>query len=91
MHRDPPPGAATEERDCATIQTTRPQMAPMVIAELWPSIRSDRPPEAWDGIEPEGALVIHWTPRPTQFVCGECGKSLGHYRAYQARGEYGVV
>ena len=66
-------------------------MAPMIIAELWPTIRSDRPPQAWDGIEPEGALVIYWTPRPTRFVCGECGKGLGRYRAYQASGEYGVV
>ncbi len=76
----------------ATIQTTSSiYPAPMVIAELWPTIRSKRFSQAWNGIEPEGALVIYWTPRPTRILCGQCGKSLGKYRAYQAGGEYGVV
>jgi len=75
----------------ATIQTIAiAYPAPMVVAELWPTVASRRYPKAWDGIEPRGALIIYWTPEPTAIECG-CGARLGKYRAYQARGEYGVI
>jgi hypothetical protein len=63
----------------------------MVMAELWPTLRGKRHPAIWNGVEAEGTTVILWTPRPIPIRCGECGKSLGKYRAYQARGEYGIV
>jgi hypothetical protein len=63
----------------------------MVMADLWPTLRGKRYPPAWDGIEPEGATVILWTPRSIRILCGECSKSLGSFRAYHARGEYGIV
>jgi hypothetical protein len=75
----------------ATIQTTGIVFpSPMMVADLWPTVASRRYPKAWDGIEPEGALVIYWTPRATRIECA-CGTRLGKFRAYRARGEYGVV
>lgn len=76
----------------ATIQTARTMHpAPLVMAELWPTLRGKRHPAVWDGVEPKGATVILWTPTPTTIRCGECGKSLGKYRAYEALGEHGIV
>jgi hypothetical protein len=76
----------------ATIQTTGGiHPSPMMVRDLWPTVRSKRSPEAWNDREPDGELVIYWTPRSTTIVCGECGKSLGKYRAYQAGRESGIV
>jgi hypothetical protein len=75
----------------ATILTTGGTFpSPTVVQDIWSNTRRRRYPRAWNGIEPKGHLVIYWTPEPVRLRC-RCGASLGDYRAYQARGEYGLV
>jgi hypothetical protein len=77
----------------ATILTTGASFpSPQVIQDVWSNARRRRYPRAWNEIEPVGHLVIYWTPDPPiRLICRRCRAGLGSYRAYQARGEYGIV
>jgi hypothetical protein len=78
--------------DLATIQTTPIATAtPLAIRQIWASVTSRLHPKAWDGIEPEGYMVIWWTPSPTLITCGHCRRAVGRFVAYHAGTEYGVV
>ena len=73
------------------IQTTgRFYPAPMVVRQIYANASEKRNPKAWDGTEPQGALVIYLTD-PIDLTCERCGGSLGSYVAYWARAEYGVL
>src|SRR5438105_4192629 len=76
----------------ATILTTGGTFpSPNVVQDIWSNARRRRYPQAWNGIQPEGHLVVYWTQQPVRLRCRRCGASVGDYRAYQARGEYGLV
>jgi hypothetical protein len=74
-----------------TIQTTSVSYpSPNAVQEIWSNVTTRRYPRAWDGIEPDGALVIWWSDL-IKLSCGRCGRSFGGYVAYHAGKEYGVV
>lgn len=84
LHRAP-------NRMLCTIQTTSPVYpSPKTVQEIWSNAATRRYPKVWDGVEPEGALVIWWSD-PIRLRCGRCERSLGDYVAYHARQEYGLV
>jgi hypothetical protein len=74
-----------------TIQTTSSSYpSPKAVQETWSNVTTRRYPKAWDGLEPEGALVIWWSD-PIELLCGRCERPLGEYVVYHARREYGIV
>jgi hypothetical protein len=73
------------------ITTSPPYPSPQTLQQIWSSATRRRSKKAWDGLEPEGALVIFWTPSPILLACGVCGSSLGGYVAYRAGPEFGIV
>jgi hypothetical protein len=85
LHRAP------DGRLC-TIQTTGVvgYPHPQGMQELWRNTSRKRYPIMWDGIEPTGALIVWWS-EPFEVVCGRDRRSLGHYRAYNANREFGIV
>lgn len=84
LHRAP------NGRLCTILTTPAAYPSPDAVQEIWSNATARRYPKAWDGIEPEGALVIWWSD-PIEFLCGRCERSLGRYLAYHAGREYGVV
>jgi hypothetical protein len=78
--------------DLATIQTTGIiYPAPSVVQQIWDSVTQRRSPPAWNGIEPEGALIIWWAEPPLDITCGHCRRRIGRFRSYQAGDEIGLV
>jgi len=75
---------------CTILTTSASYPSPNAVQEIWSNATTRRYPNAWDGVEPEGALVIWWSDR-IKFVCGRCERALGRYVAYHTGREYGVV
>jgi predicted RNA-binding Zn-ribbon protein involved in translation (DUF1610 family) len=63
---------------------------PLVVQEIWSNARKRSYPKAWDGAQPPPGIWIRWRDA-ARFLCGRCGRSLGHYVAYHVRSEYGIV
>lgn len=84
LHRAP------NGRLCTILTTPVSYPSPEAVQGIWSTATTRRYPKAWDGVEPEGALVIWWSD-PIKLVCGRCERSLGGYVAYHARREYGLV
>jgi hypothetical protein len=94
--REPPivlGGSLTRSPDgrLQTLQTHNVHISPKVAQQIWNQAVRRRYPTAWDR-QPLGetGVVITWSDA-TQITCGKCRRSLGKYRGYQARDEYGIV
>ena len=78
--------------DLVISQTTNTSFpSPKVVQELWARTSRQRYPEKWDGIDPDGAVLIYFTNSPIKITCGQCHTGLGDYRAYNVGGEFGIV
>lgn len=78
--------------DLVTIQTTGSiYPTPMGVQEIWDNVTQRRAPTSWDGIEPEGALIVWWAEPEVKIECGHCRRPIGRFRSYTAGNEVGVV
>jgi hypothetical protein len=78
--------------DLVTIQTTEAfYPTPLGVQEIWDNVTQRRAPKSWDGIEPEGALIIWWAEPEIEVQCGNCHRPIGRFRTYRAGVEIGVV
>ena len=78
--------------DLVTVQTTTSfYPAPSTIQEIWGNVTQRRSPPAWDGIEPEGKLIIWWAEPEVVIQCGHCWRQIGRFRSYHAGPEVGLV
>jgi ribosomal protein S27E len=78
--------------DLATIQTTGMfYPTPLGVQELWDNVTQRRAPSSWDGIEPEGALIVWWAEPVVEVQCGNCTRLICRFRSYHAGEEVGVV
>ena len=76
----------------AIIQTTQAWFPVQTeVQQLWSNAIQRRYTPRWDGIEPEGAMVLYFSPARVKIRCGVCNGALGAYVAYGVKGEYGLV
>lgn len=79
--------------DLVISQTTNASFpSPQVVQELWARTSRQLYPEKWNGIEPDGAILIYFSANPIKITCGgDCLGRLGEYRAYNTGGEFGII